>query len=107
MAASHLSAVPNPNAASESVGEVFDLGRDIETSGQRIKRLQHEARVLAHEQLDAFAHDLELFALRAAEIAEGGDAYPVGARELASRIAEDLGQKAQLMKVIVGRTSQD
>ena len=107
MAAPHLSAVPNATPAADAVGEVFDLGRDIETSAQRIHRLQQEARALAHEQLGAFARDLDQMAHRAAEIADGGEAYPVGARELASRIADDLGHKAQLMTVIAGRAAHD
>ena len=39
----------------------------------------------------------------AREIAEGGDAYPVGAREIASRLAEDLPMKAETIKAIVSR----
>jgi len=42
-------------------------------------------------------------AQRAAEIADGGEAYPVGARELASRIAEDLPHKAQLLTALLSR----
>ena len=106
MAASHLTAVPNPSPSVSDVSEVFDLGRDLETGVQRIRRLQREARLLAREQLDAFARDLEGLAQRAAEIAEGGEIYPVGARELASRLAGDLPQKAQLLTSIVVRTAQ-
>jgi hypothetical protein len=40
----------------------------------------------------------------AKEIADGGDAYPVGARELAGRLAADLPAKADTLKAIVGRT---
>ncbi|MDR3512874.1 MAG: hypothetical protein P4L73_14655 [Caulobacteraceae bacterium] len=106
MAVSRLSAVPNSAPSVEPLGEVFGLGREPETGVQRIRRLQREARMLAQEQLAAFARDLGAMAERAAEIADGGDAYPVGARELASRLAEDLPHKAQLMTVITGRTAQ-
>jgi hypothetical protein len=71
MAAPHLSAVPPPSAAA---GDVHDLGRSVETGAQRIKRLQQEARVLAREQVETLARDLEEMAQRATEIAEGGDA---------------------------------
>ena len=39
----------------------------------------------------------------AREIAEGGEAYPVGARELAGRLASDLPAKAETLKAIVSR----
>ena len=83
MAAPHLTAVPTPAEAGLATGEVVDLGRGVETGGQRIARLQAEARALAREQVEAFARDLTALAQRAAEIAEGGEVYPVGARELA------------------------
>ena len=40
----------------------------------------------------------------AKEIAEGGDAYPVGARELAHRLAQDLPVKAETMKAIIAKS---
>ena len=42
-------------------------------------------------------------ATKAKEIANGGDAYPVGAREMASRLAADLPTKAETIKSIVHR----
>jgi len=106
MAASHLTPVPNTAAdAANTTAELYDLGREVETGAQRIRHLQHEAHVLAKEQVETFAHDLEAMVLRAAEIAEGGDAYPVGARELASRIADDLTQKALLLTALMNRTA--
>lgn len=105
MAAPHLTAVPNPSPAASAAGDVHDLGRSVETGAQRIKRLQQEARILAREQVEAFAHDLEALAQRALEIAEGGDSYPVGAREVAHRFAEDAPQKAQAILAILNRTA--
>jgi hypothetical protein len=106
MAARHLTAVPNIPANSASIAEVYDLGRGPETTGQRVRRLQSEARMLAREQVEGLARDFEALAVRAAEIAEGGDAYPIGVREQASRIAADLPQKAQGLMAIMERTSQ-
>jgi hypothetical protein len=37
-------------------------------------------------------------------VAEGGDAYPVGAREIASRLVADLPAKAETIRTIVART---
>ena len=46
-----------------------------------------EARALAVEQVEALEKVLMQATAMAKEIAEGGDAYPVGARELAGRLA--------------------
>jgi CRP-like cAMP-binding protein len=100
MAGSHLSAVTDGEPA---VGDVVEIGLGPESAARRIRQLQREARSLAREQIESFARDLERMAQRAAEIAEGGEAYAVGARQLASRIADDLVQKAQTLITINGR----
>jgi hypothetical protein len=105
MAAPHLSAVPSPSTAASAAGDVHDLGRSVETGAQRIRRLQQEARILAREQAEGLARDLEALAERANEIVEGGDAYPAGVRELASRIAEDAPKKAQTLMTIMNRNA--
>ncbi|HBV12106.1 MAG TPA: hypothetical protein DEB60_03140 [Brevundimonas sp.] len=64
--------------------EVYDLMRAPETTAERVKRLQAEARALAIEQVEALEAALCKAADMAREIADGGDAYPVGARELAA-----------------------
>jgi hypothetical protein len=104
-----LRLIPDPDApAASPVGsaEIYGLERSVETSVQRIRRLQQEAHSLAREHVEDFARDLEAMAVRAAEIAEGGDAYKVGVRELASRIATDLPQTAQSMMAILGRAGR-
>jgi len=40
----------------------------------------------------------------AAEIAEGGDAYSPGVRDVARRLAEDLDSRVQTLEAIVART---
>lgn len=84
--------------------EVYDLMRAPQTTGDRVKRLQMEARALATEQVEALETALKAAAELAKEISEGGDAYPVGARELAGRLAADLPAKAETMRAIIGRT---
>ena len=84
--------------------EVYDLMRTPVTTADRVKRLQMEARALAVEQVEALEKVLMEASLLAQEIAEGGDAYPVGARELAGRLAADLPAKAQTLKAVVSRT---
>lgn len=82
---------------------VYDLMKAPETTAERVRRLQLEARALAAEQVEALEVVLKQAAAMAEEIAGGGDAYPVGARELAGRLAADLPQKAETLKAIVGR----
>ena len=84
--------------------EVYDLMRTPVTTADRVKRLQMEARALAVEQVEALEKVLMQAAAMAQEIADGGDAYPVGARELAGRLASDLPAKAQTLKAVVSRT---
>ena len=84
--------------------EIYDLMRTPETTSERVRRLQLEARALAVEQVEALEKVLLEAARLAKEIADGGDAYPVGARELASRLHADLPAKAETLKAIVGRS---
>jgi len=83
--------------------EIYDLMRAPETTAERVKRLQLEAHALALEEIEALEKLLLDAAAKAREIAAGGEAYPVGARELASRLAADLPTKAETMKTIVHR----
>lgn len=84
--------------------EVYDLMRTPETTADRVRRLQMEARALAVEQVEVLERVLLEAARVAKEIADGGDAYPVGAREIAGRLASDLPTKAETLKVIVNRS---
>lgn len=82
---------------------VYDLMRAPETTAERVKRLQLEAHALALEEIEQLERLLMQAAEKAREIAAGGDAYPVGAREIATRLAADLPTKAETIKTIVGR----
>lgn len=84
--------------------QIYDLMRAPQTTAERVKRLQAEARALAVEQVEALEKVLLEAAAMADEIAKGGDAYPVGAREIASRLAEDLPSRAGSIKAIVSRS---
>ena len=83
--------------------EIYDLMRAPETTGERVKRLQLEAHALALEEIEQLERLLMQAAEKAKEIAGGGDAYPVGAREIASRLAADLPTRAETIKTIIGR----
>jgi len=87
----------------EAESAVYEMMRTPETTADRVKRLQLEARSLALEQVEALETVLLQAAAMAKEIAEGGDAYPVGAREIASRLVSDLPSKAETMRTIISR----
>lgn len=89
----------------QAEAEIYDLMKAPETTAERVKRLQLEARALAIEEVELLEQALLKAAALAEEIAAGGDAYPVGARELASRLASDLPSKAETLKAIVSRTA--
>jgi hypothetical protein len=70
---------------------------------ERIRRLQAEAKSLAREHIHALEMALLQVERLSAEIAEGGDAYPAGIRELARRMAEDCEMKVQTLEAISSR----
>lgn len=97
MAKTPLTVVPTSEA------EVYNLGTGPETTAQRVQRLQHEAHLLAREEVEALEKQLNVAAKMAAEIAQGGEAYPAGVREMAERIAADLPARAQSLQAILER----
>ncbi|MBV9995666.1 MAG: hypothetical protein JO127_10685 [Caulobacteraceae bacterium] len=76
---------------------------ESESAANRIKRLQAEARNLAREHVEALSAALADVTRLAGEIADGGDLYPVGARELSRRLAEDAGKQSLTLSAILDR----
>jgi hypothetical protein len=104
MADSDPTAVPGaPTTSSDPADNVHELGRAVETGAQRLHRLQLETHRLAREQIEILNRDLNAMAQRIAEIADGGDVFPIGVRELCSRLTDDLTQQAQTLMVIMER----
>ncbi len=93
MSASHLAVVSNITPAPVPVDGI----------GQRIRELRDEARLLAREQVEQLRQSLVETASLASEIAGGGDAYAVGAREFARHVAEGAGHQAAMLAAIVER----
>lgn len=83
--------------------EIRALMTTPESRSDRIARLQREARALALEDVEALIRLMAQVADAASDIAEGGDAYPVGVREAALRLATDLPARADTLKAISGR----
>ena len=75
-----------------------------ETVAQRVQRLQAEARQLAKDHVKSLTAAMVSLEEMAAEIAEGGDAYAPGIRDIARRMAEDLEARAQTLDAISART---
>ena len=74
-----------------------------ETVAQRVRRLQAEAKMLAKDHIHALSAAMLGAEQLAAEIAEGGDAYPPGVRDLARRFAEDCEARVQTLEAITSR----
>ncbi len=74
-----------------------------ESVAARVKRLQAEARGLARDHVGALAAALADAQAMAAEIADGGEAYPAGIRDLARRFAEDAETRIQTLATLAGR----
>ncbi|WP_216839367.1 hypothetical protein [Caulobacter sp. S45] len=72
-----------------------------ETPAARANRLMTEARQAASEQITALEEALLTAVHLSAEIAEGGEAYPVGVRDLCRRLAEDVGHRAQTLDALL------
>lgn len=75
-----------------------------ESVAARVRRLQDEARNLARDHVRSLVDLLTQVQGLSGEIAEGGDAYPPGVRDLARRLVEDMEMKAQTLEAIVSRT---
>jgi hypothetical protein len=64
-----------------------------------------EAHQAADEQVKVLEDALLNIAYLSAEIAESGDVYPVGVRELCRRLAEDSVWRAQTLEAIQHQNS--
>ena len=71
-----------------------------------MKRLQAEARQVARDHILALEQALASAARLAAEIAAGGEAYPVGAREVARQMILDCQGRAATLDAILKRTGR-
>jgi hypothetical protein len=82
---------------------VYRLDRPPETTGERARRQQFEARILAREHIDELRRALTDAQAVNASLTEGGDVYPVGVREAAGRIQAYLDAQAQTLAALMER----
>lgn len=80
---------------------VVTTAQNGERVADRVRRLQAEAQALAKDHVSDLEQLLESVAVLAQEIAEGGDVYPVGARDLCRRLVEDSTWRASTLNVIL------
>lgn len=76
-----------------------------ETASHRARRLLAEAKAAALEHTAALESALEAVASLSADICEGGDAYPVGVRELSRQLADDTVSRMQTLSSILNRNT--
>jgi hypothetical protein len=70
----------------------------------RIRRLQEEARGMAREHVRQLEASIVDMARLASEVSEGGDAYPVGVREMARQMVADCESRLLGLQSIMHRT---
>lgn len=75
-----------------------------ESVAERVRRLQAEAKQLAKDHIKSLTAAMVEVEHLAAEIAEGGDAYAPGVRDVARRLVEDMEARVQTLEAIVART---
>lgn len=73
------------------------------STADRVRHLQTEAASLARQHIADLERQLRSAARLAREVAEGGDAYPAGVRDLSRRMGEDLEARASTLEAIVSR----
>ena len=74
------------------------------STAERIRRLQSEARSVACEHLGELSSTLAALTRLSGEIADGGDLYPVGARDLSRRLAQESHKLGLTLTAILERS---
>jgi hypothetical protein len=82
---------------------VYRLDRPPETTGQRARRQQFEARMLAREHIDELRQALAEAEALVATLVGGGELYPPGVRETAGRIHTHLDTQSQTLDALLER----
>ena len=78
----------------------------VDSPAARARRLYTEAQAAAFEQVKALENALATVVRFASEIADGGDVYPAGVRDLCRRLGDDLSQRTQTLDAITQRALQ-
>ena len=74
-----------------------------ETPAARAQRLYDEAQRAAFDQVRALEEGLARVVSLANEVADGGEVYPAGVRDLCRRLGDDLTTRAQSLDALAAR----
>ena len=99
-----MSASPPTGKDARQGAELYRLDREPETTAERVRRLQQEARLLAREEVEALEVKVGECAAMARAIVDGGEAYPAGVREICERMVSELEGRLQTLTAIAERT---
>jgi hypothetical protein len=88
----------------QNLAFVTTLSQPTDSRADDIRRLQLMLREMASSHVIALEQALAQVGKLAAELVEGGDAYPPGIRQLAQRLAEDAPWNVQTLGAIRSRT---
>jgi len=85
---------------------VYRLDRPPETTAERARQRHFEAQLLAREHVGELRRSLNEAMEAASKVASGGEVFPAGVRDAASRTLEYLERQAQTLDAILERTPE-
>lgn len=94
----------SPSLAVVAAQPAHEIHTRVENISERVRQLQAEAKSLAREHIMALEGALFQVERLASEIADGGEAYPPGVRDIARRLAEDCESRVQTLEAITKRS---
>lgn len=94
----------SPSLSVVATNDLKTVTPKTESVAERVRRLQAEAKQLAKDHVKALTSAMIDLEQLAAEIADGGDAYAPGVRDVARRLVEDLDSRVQTLEAISART---
>jgi len=94
----------SPSLSVVATNDLKSIQPKTETVAERVRRLQAEAKQLAKDHVKSLSQAMIELEQLAAEIADGGDAYAPGIRDIARRLVEDLDSRVQTLDAIAART---
>lgn len=85
---------------------VYRLDRPPETTGERARRRQFEAQMLAREHVGEFRSAVAEAIEAARKVATGGEVFPAGVRDASARTVEYLEAQLNTLDAIVERVPE-
>jgi hypothetical protein len=85
---------------------IYRLDRPPETTGERARRRQFEAKMLAREHVGELRQAMRDAEAAAAVVAQGGQLYPAGVRDAASRLQSHLESQGLTLEALLQRSPE-